>query len=417
LNYFCKRNQVLSNKKGPLPYIGLTVVVFLFSVISSIVVQKTMAADISVNGIRVGSSNGSTRFVVDLNREVTPKIISLADPYRVVIDLPEVKWNLKGQGRGTGKGVVSNYRYGHFQAGVSRIVLDLKGPARIKKTFTLSPSGAYKYRLVVDLENTSRANFLAALKPKKREPRMAAAAPPRAIKKRTKNAQRIIVVDAGHGGNDPGSPSSIGISEKRITLQTARVLKKELEKNGNFKVYLSRDRDVYVPHRRRFGVARKHQADLFISLHGDSFKSNKVRGATVYTLSERASDSEAAALARRENKSDIIAGIDLEEETDDVSSILIDLARRETMNYSARLATLLVPELKRNINLRKNTHRFANFLVLKAPDVPSILIEMGYLTNKADARRMASKEGQQKIAKSIRQAVEKYFTTISAEGY
>lgn len=413
MNYICNKQRVQTYFKGPMVLIGLLVLAFLSFATPTI----SFAADVTVNGIRVGSSNGNTRFVIDLNKSVDYKIMTLADPYRIVIDLPEVKWGLGGQGRGTGKGIVSNYRYGHFQVGVSRIVIDLKSPAKIKKDFILPPGGASKYRLVIDLENTSRSNFLANLKKPKRKTQMAAAEPPRARTKRKKNAKRIIVVDAGHGGNDPGSPSSIGISEKRITLQTARILKKELEKNGNFKVYLSRDRDVYVPHRRRFGVARKYQADLFISLHGDSFNKSNVRGATVYTLSERASDGEAAALARRENKSDIIAGIDLEAETDDVSSILIDLARRETMNYSARLATLLVPELKRNINLRKNTHRFANFLVLKAPDVPSILIEMGYLTNKTDARRMASRAGQEKIAKSIRRGVERYFTTISAEGY
>ena len=388
---------------------------FVLSFLSFSTASISFAADITVNGIRVGSSNGSTRFVIDLNKSVTYKILTLADPYRIVIDLPEVKWGLGGQGRGAGKGIVSNYRYGHFKAGVSRIVIDLKRPAKITKDFILPPGGASKYRLVIDLENTSRANFIANLKPRKRQTYVAQTPKPRP--KRKKNAMRIIVVDAGHGGNDPGAPSAIGIPEKSITLQTARVLKKELEKNGNFKVYLSRNRDVYIEHRRRFGIARKYNADLFISLHGDSFNKSNVRGATVYTLSERASDSEAAALARRENKSDIIAGIDLEEENDDVSSILIDLARRETMNYSARLATFLVPEMKKNINLRKNTHRFANLLVLKAADVPSILIEMGYLTNKSDARRMASKAGQEKIAKSIRRGVEKYFSTISAEGY
>src|SRR5690606_18852661 len=206
---------------------------------------------------------------------------------------------------------------------------------------------------------------------------------------RPEQVRRLIVIDAGHGGVDPGAISVTGMQEKVITLSAAKVIKEVLEKTGRYEVMLTRDRDIFLPLRQRFEIARRARADLFISLHADSFKTSDVRGASVYTLSERASDREAALLAAKENKADIIAGIDLQGEAPEVSSILIDLARRETMNYSAHFATLLVQELGEAVMLRRNTHRFAGFMVLKAPDVPSVLLEMGYLSNPQDAKALA----------------------------
>ena len=179
---------------------------------------------------------------------------------------------------------------------------------------------------------------------------------------------------------------------------------------------MTRDTDIYIPHRQRFEYARKAGADLFISIHADSIKNSKVRGATVYTLSETSSDKEAAALARKENKSDLIAGIDLRGESTDVANILVDLAMRETMNYSARFAGYLVPELGKEVMLRENSHRFAGFLVLKAPDVPSVLLEIGYISNREDAKQMTSRQGRERIARAISDAVENYFTSIVASG-
>jgi N-acetylmuramoyl-L-alanine amidase len=184
---------------------------------------------------------------------------------------------------------------------------------------------------------------------------------------------------------------------------------------------MTRNRDIYIPHRQRFEIAREADADLFISVHADSLKpsrlNNRVRGATVYTLSETASDKEAEALARKENKSDLIAGIDLNGESDEVSSILIDLARRETMNYSAQFASYLVPELKERVYIRKNAHRFAGFLVLKASDVPSVLVEIGYLSNKQDARQLNSAEGRKRISAAIAAAVRRYFESTTAGSF
>lgn len=377
------------------------------------------AAEISVRGIRIGGDAKSTRFVIDLDRKVPFSSLLLADPYRVVIDLPEVKWEIGLKGVGSGKGLIGQYRYGLFRPGVSRLVLDLNGPARIKKIFHLEPGRKYGHRLVVDLVPTSRASFVEAveLSRKNRTPITAPEEQQTRPITRRPNSKRVIIVDPGHGGVDPGALSVIGVPEKKIALAVAKEIRRELQKSGKYLVLMTRERDIFVSLPKRVEFARQAEADLFISVHADSIKNPKVSGATVYTLSEKASDKEAASLARKENRSDLIAGLDLKGETDQVTSILIDLAQRETMNYSARFANFLVPELKRRLAMRSNSHRFAGFKVLRAPDVPSTLMEIGYLSNRAEARRLNSKQGQQSIAVAVTAAIEQYFTSVAAEGF
>jgi N-acetylmuramoyl-L-alanine amidase len=220
------------------------------------------------------------------------------------------------------------------------------------------------------------------------------------------------VLDPGHGGADPGAVSLKGIYEKHITLAAAREFKAQLEKTGRYKVLLTRTRDVFVKLRERVEFARDAKADIFISLHADKIRNPRIRGLSVHTLSEKASDREAAELAERENKVDLIVGVDLSNENKDVTNILIDLAQRETMNQSARFATLLVRELKRETKLLRNTHRFAGFAVLKAPDVPSVLLEMGFLSNRYDERNLRRKAYRAKLAKSVVRAVDRYFSRI-----
>ena len=242
------------------------------------------------------------------------------------------------------------------------------------------------------------------------------------MRNKPKRDRKIIVIDAGHGGVDPGNLGVIGVPEKVIVLNMARAIKRAIETSSRYEVVMTRDRDIFAPLKRRPQIAREVHADLFISVHADSLstklkKNRKVRGATVYTLSENASDAEAAALANKENKADLIAGIDLGGETDEVRSILIDLAQRETMNYSAQFANYLVPELKERVYIRKNSHRFAGFVVLKAPDVPSVLVELGYLSNKQDARQLNSAEGRKRISEAIAAAVRRYFESTTAGSY
>lgn len=394
------------------------------------VMTPAQATDISVTGIRLGENAGTTRLVLDISEHVSYQTLHLSDPYRIVLDMPEIDWKVGagsgtggGTGGGEGQGAIARYRYGLFRDGVSRLVLDLDGAAVVDRIFVLQPQGKYPYRLVIDLKPVGREEFLLAMKtsrPDGNVRRTARAAPPPRIGDSTNNRRRIII-DAGHGGIDPGNLGVIGVPEKTIVLNMALAMKREIERRSKYEVILTRDRDIYIPHRERVAIARHAQADLFISVHADSLtkskKNAKVRGATIYTLSEIASDREAAALARKENRSDLIAGVDLAGESDEVTNILIDLAQRETMNFSARFANLLIPELRGRVPLRKNAHRFAGFIVLKAPDVPSVLFELGYLSNRQDARSLNSSDGRKKISSAVAVAVQRYFETTTAVGY
>jgi len=219
-----------------------------------------------------------------------------------------------------------------------------------------------------------------------------------------------VVIDPGHGGIDPGTTGRRKrVFEKHITLAMARRLKRELDNGGRYKTVLTRTRDVFVRLRDRIARARGSGADLFISLHADSMANSRIRGASVYTLSERASDKEAAALAAKENKADLIAGMDLSANSKQVTDILIDLAQRETMNHSVRFARILVDEMRKSTRFLRKSHRFAGFAVLKAPDVPSVLLEMGYLSNAEDEARLIQPRYRARLAKAIARAIDRYF--------
>jgi len=399
-----------ADKRTPGVLFGFLLVLLMIFMAFEATVQAA-----AVKAVRFGENGGKTRLVLDLDEQIPYSYFLLSDPYRVVIDLPQVSWDFEGSGVGNGLGLVEDYRYGQYQPGTSRMVLDLKDPAEVEKIFLLPPQSGYTYRLVIDLNPVRREEYLAAMNAKPRE--TPAYKPPIGDSQPLPMpSKRTIVLDAGHGGVDPGTIGAKGQREKDIVLATAREVKRQLESTGNYRVLLTRDSDIYIPHRQRFEYARNAGADLFISIHADAIDNKKVRGATVYTLSETSSDKEAAALARKENKSDLIAGVDLRGESADVANILVDLAMRETMNYSARFAGYLVPELSKEVLLRQNSHRFAGFLVLKAPDVPSVLLEIGYLSNNDDAKQMTSSDGREKIARAISGAVENYFTSIVATG-
>jgi N-acetylmuramoyl-L-alanine amidase len=349
--------------------------------------------------------------VIDLSAAVEYRIFTLSDPYRVVIDLPEISWRLPPGAPASGVGLIATYRYGLFKPGTSRVVLDVKGPVAVASAFVLPPAEGRQYRLVLDLKAVSRDEFerLARAGPPpppsvedRPEPEPPAAA-------RRPDDKRVVVIDPGHGGVDPGAVGASGIPEKDITLAMARDLKKEMEATGRYKVVLTRDRDIFVRLRKRIAIARAAGAELFISLHADSIGNPAVRGASVYTLSEKASDKEAALLAAKENKVDIIAGIDLSNELSEVTGILIDLAQRETMNDSVLFASMLVVDLRREIDLLHKSHRFAGFAVLKAPDVPSVLFELGYLSNRKEEQQLRSPRHRAKIIAAVLRAADRYF--------
>jgi len=381
-------------------------------------------ADAVVTDIRVGQNGQTTRLVLDLTGKVTFKVFALAKPYRIVIDLPEVGWRLPSRPLPAGIGMLKNMRYGLFQPGTSRIVLDVDKPPNIEKSFILRPEGKSGYRLVVDLSYVKPEAFTSVRKdmpsqngvPTERTaasktyviPKPSAMAKPDIVP--INSAKKTIFIDPGHGGVDPGTIGASGTYEKHITLAMGRELQSELNKTGKFQAMLTRNRDIFVPLRDRVARARDAGAELFISIHADATKNRKTRGLSVYTLSERASDRETAALAEKENKADLIAGIDFGEETPEISDILIDLTRRESMNQSAKFAIGLVKQLRRQTKVLRNTHRFAGFAVLKAPDVPSVLVELGFLSNRSDEKALKDKKFRAKLAKGMVRAVISYFS-------
>ncbi len=385
---------------------------FLLVAFALVLLVSGMArAKPAVTGLRLGVHTDITRVVLDLTGNLAYTVFTLPAPYRVVIDLPEVEWRMPAKSVPAGRGVVERLRYGLFQPGTSRLVLDVASPVTVRKMFMLRPTANFGYRLVLDLAAVSAEEF-------RRQDRSSAGAqaqtarlppPPQPVPER--RGRRVIVIDPGHGGVDPGTSGASGTHEKRITLAAARELKRQLEATGRYAVVMTRTRDVFVRLHQRVQVARNAKADLLISLHADAIANKRVRGATVYTLSEKSSDAEAAELAAKENKSDIIAGIDLASEAygDDVTNILIDLAQRETMNFSAEFANLLIPELGKEGRLLRKTHRFAGFRVLKAPDVPSVLVEMGYVSNRKDERMLRDPARRRDLMRAIVRAVDRYF--------
>lgn len=374
-----------------------------------------IAASPQVTDIRVGVYPGKTRVVFDINHLVTFKSFVLPRPYRVVIDMTEVTWSPKLRNSPTG-GLVKAMRFGLFRPGASRVVLDSEGPVKISKAFVIPPSGQSRsHRLVVDIVKTNRQAFLMSYRRPNRKsvatsaPRQSLVPVPLRVKSARPDAKRLVVIDPGHGGVDPGAISRSGVWEKHIVLAFSRELRRALLATGKFRVRLTRNRDVFLRLRDRIAFARRAEADLFISVHADSIGNSKVRGTSVYTLSERASDKEAGALARKENKSDVIAGVDLDDQSNDVINILIDLAQRETMNESAIFARKLVDELGKTRKLLRNTHRFAGFAVLKAPDIPSVLVELGYLSNPTDELLLRNPRQRKRMAAAMSTAVEQYF--------
>ncbi len=377
-------------------------------------IERSFAAEIDISGVRFGKTGGATRVVLDISNKANPSVFLLADPYRVVIDLPKADWKAPANVDATG--VVERFRHGLFTQDTYRIVLDLSTAATVKRSFYLSPKGKYGHRLVLDLQPDSRANFVTAVAKTKKKRVAPAPIITQAAPKRVPGGKRLVVIDAGHGGVDPGTLGVLGVNEKIITLNIAKSVAKALEGTGRYTVRMTRDKDIFIPVRKRPELARRMGADLFISIHADAIRDPSVRGGTVYTLSEKASDREAARLAARENKADLIAGLDLDVADDVVSGILIELAQRETMNYSAQFAEILLPEMRREVQMHARGHRFANLGVLKAPDMPSVLIEAGYLSNKTDARLMNSYDGRRRISRAIVRAVDKYFEQMLALG-
>ncbi len=395
---------------------GVAVVLLVVAAALSSGFGAAPAAAVEVKAARIGVHPGVTRFVLEFDQRVPYRLFVLDSPYRVVIDTPESNWAAGPPPRGRTKGVIASYRHGLFQSGVTRVVIDASVPVRVKSHFRLMPSGKSNHRIVLDLEEVDAAAF-AGLKRTSRSPDwekyqagLAAPDKPRRQPPRpTGDPRKIVVLDPGHGGPDPGGVGATGTYEKTVVLQVARAVKRRLEATGRYLVQLTRDRDVFLSLRDRYKVAHELGADLFVSLHADKIGRRDVRGLSVYTLSNKASDKEAAALARKENKADIIAGTDLSIYEPDVSSILIDLAQESTVRYSRDVAETMVKELAKDVRVLRNTHRYAGFAVLKSPNVPSVLVELGYLSNRKDEKLLKQKDYHSKVAEGMLRALDAYF--------
>jgi N-acetylmuramoyl-L-alanine amidase len=451
------------------------------------------AEPVAAVAVRISDEPERTRIVVDLTRSVGFKAYVLPDPYRVIVNLPDVEFKLPDAAGETARGLIEGYRYGSLELGRSRIVMDAARPVLIEKSFILHPRDGEPARLIIDLVATDAETFAGLYRaeqlsldrtgpaaddvptelppisigpppglaaeheaagadaPVNGEAHAPAAAAASAVAKlallgSTTNGRLsvplprpkpgaggattpaaaeptealadrpVVIIDPGHGGIDPGAVSRSGTAEKDVVQAFSEVLKQALEDAGHYEVHLTRTNDVFLSLHERVQFARKHGADLFIAIHADSLRRGTARGATVYTLADKASDDEAAALAHKENRSDIIAGVDLVAESEQITGILIDLAQREAKNHATTFAKHLVSDLKPVAKLNRRPIRSAGFRVLMAPDVPSVLFELGYLSNRNDETLLLSPKWRSEVAAAMASAIGRYFATKIASG-
>lgn len=367
-----------------------------------------IAVDVEVEG-------SVTRLSFALSREVKPRTFVMERPDRVVVDLPEVNFQLpKGAGRGR-DGLVASFRYGLFAAGRSRVVIDLTQPALVSRAETILRPSDGAAVLIVELTRTERDAFRRSAKA---DEAALAVVPANPVRPAGPGDRRpLIVIDPGHGGVDPGAIPSAAVFEKDIVFAFAQRLRRRLDGSGRYRTLMTRDEDVFVALDERVRIARAARADLMISIHADSISAAPhVRGMTVYTGAERATDAESARLAERENKADAAGGVDAGARPADVADILQDLTQRETRGFSHRFAKRLLTGLEPVMATSKKPHREAGFLVLRAPDVPSVLVELGYLSSRKDINLLVSNEWRDRSTAAMAGAIDLYFGTRVATG-
>ena len=389
------------------------VLCFLFCLVAA---ATAVQAKPSIHAARIGEHPNKTRFVLEITEQPAFRVFTLPDPFRVVIDLPEADWLLQPGKAPRDIGLIDDLRFGLYAPGTSRIVLDVNNPVEVSAVKLLPPGPVVpRFRLVIDLQETTRAAYFSgqphspieSAKPLARQKKTTL---PPVPGRRPQDERPLIVVDAGHGGVDPGATGASGIYEKDLMLVYAKELARRLEASGRYQVLMTREDDVVVPLRNRVEIAQLAEADLFVSLHANTHSKSSVIGASVYTISSRASDAEAEALAAKENQADVVAGVTFLTENEDVREILMDLIRRETVNLSKNFANLLVGELGKSTEMLRNSHRYAGFVVLKSASVPSVLVEVGYLSNPAEERLMRTKGHQRKVSAALLRAIDRYFT-------
>ena len=382
--------------------------------VASVALAEQSGPVIASNVVLSGD-NTRTSLVVDLTAETAFTTFRMANPNRVIVDLDNVEFRLKEGTGGKGRGLIASYRYGLFAAGKARIVIDTTGPIRIDAARIRQVDGQQAVHLELDLIPTTATEMAAAglanaaqvvaVKP----PEPAAADRPAAEK-----AKPIIVIDPGHGGIDPGAQGAHGY-EKDLVLAVSREIRRSLVAAKRYEVVMTRQNDVFVSLDQRVRLSKQLQADLFLSVHADSLAQRElaqaIRGATIYTLADKATDDRARLLAEKENAADVLAGLDVSNgpNDDQVRHILYDLVRRESANFSNDFRSVLVNRLKSKLTLSRDPMRSGPFKVLRQPGSPAVLIELGYMSNAADEKQMAEPAWQRQIGDAVARAVDDYF--------
>lgn len=369
------------------------VLLALTALVTGVLSAVPALAAVTVKDVRVWAGPDSTRIVFDLSGPAEHTLSTLSNPDRVVVDIASASAGDFARSLPTGQGFIKQIRIGEQGDGKLRVVLDLAANAS-PKSFPVGPSGSYGHRLVVDLEPAAKR------------------APPTVVKSAADVHGRdiVIAIDAGHGGQDPGSIGKRGTKEKNVTLAIAKRLKDRIDREPGMRAVLTRDGDYFVPHRERIARARKQQADMFISVHADAYHDRSVVGSSVYVLSARgASDESARWLADRENASDLVGGVSLEDKDDVLKSVLLDLSQGASMSASIDAAEKVMDSLYQMGNITRRGVKHAGFLVLKAPDIPSLLVETAFISNPTEEARLLDSKHQARLAEAILKGVRSYF--------
>ena len=363
-----------------------------------------------INYIRTVDYINKTRLEIEFNQPTKFRYFLFSRPHRIVFDFPDVEWRFRSKENLVSKRI-KGYRLSFPRRSHSRITLNVSRSFKIAKIFTEVPEKGSGFRILMDLVNAPNRKTKNIYNYEKMHKRLGKFAPLPPRRKPKSFKRPLILLDPGHGGVDPGARGKNGRFEKSLVLSYAIELRRQLLKTGRYKVILTRYNDVFVSLRKRIAIAQAAKADLFISLHADSIADRNVRGGSVYTLSKTASDKEAAALARRENKSDLILGFNLNKENKSVAKVLIDISQNYTKNESIKFAKILVSSLGKRIRMLRKPLRSAGFTVLKAPAIPSVLLELGYLSNRIDERLLRSFKQRRIISNLIVKAISIYFST------
>ncbi len=367
----------------------------LFFILASLLLPHLAASSsaVSVKNLRLWNAPDNTRVVLDLSGSIQHRISTFTSPDRIAIDLKNAKLSSSIPHDIENNPFIKRFRYGQYSKEVTRIVIDLKKPVRVK-SFTLKPNKVYGYRLVVDLFDKSKTTA----------PKITRSAP-----KRTGIV--TVAIDAGHGGEDFGASGKKKTREKKVVLSIARELKKLVDKDPVLRSYMTRTGDYYIPLRKRTSLARSANADLFVSIHADAFRRSSARGASVYALSKSGASSETARwLANKENAADLVGGASISDREDVVAGVLLDMQMDKTLEFSIGFGDEVLKEMKKIAKLHSETVQQAGFVVLKSPDIPSVLVETGFISNPYEERKLMSKKYQQQVANAIYKGIKKFIS-------